>query len=300
MTTAQPTFLKQSRVIAGAPGLFSSPPTRESGNPLNIDYRYNDDLRVRFVGPRRPGCAELSVQQALMALAGLQVGWMRKPKGDKTTNDRISMMLDHRARVTTSYNQLAQAADYRPNTGGCTVVRDAFEVLCSVSVYIGRPEAPTSEDVAAGSLFRTGESLTATAKGSTLSIELCPLLAAAVLGGEGDYVRVSLVEAHKLESNATRLLHHRLHWIDKGQKCDVGLARLTSYIYPEAASSDTQRKRYQRVRAAVMELKQIGWTVKQVGDLYTIGRPDDRPSESVPRGLPCRSRTPSDSVPLDF
>lgn len=300
MTTQQPTFLKQSRVIAGAPGLFSSTPTRASSNPLNIEYLYNDDLRIRFVGPHQPGCAELSVQQALMALAGRQVGWTRKPKTGETGSDRISALLDQRAIVTTSYNELAQAADYRPNTGGCTIVRDAFDVLCSVSVFIGRPEAPTSEDSAAGCLFRNSNRASATEKGSTLSIELCPLLAAAVLGGEGDYVRVSLVEAHRLESNAARLLHHRLHWIDKGERRNLGLAKLTSYVYPDAANSEAQRKRHQRIRAAVRELRQIGWTVKDDGDSYTIGRPDDRPSESVPRSLPSRSHLPSESVPLAF
>lgn len=300
MMAAPPTFLKQSRVIAGAPGLFSSGSTRGPGNSLDIDYRYTDELRFRFVGPHKLGCAELSVQQGLMALAARQVGRMRKPIAGNTTADRIAMMLDHRASVATSYNELAQAANYQPNSGGCTVVRDAFEVLCSVSVYVGRPEAPTSEDVAAGSLFRHGGSPTATCKGSTLCIELCPLLAAAVHGREGDYVRVSLVEAHKLESKLSRLLHHRLHWIDKGQKRDVGLARLTDYVYPETASSDTQRKRHQRVRVAVMALRQVGWTVKKVGDQYTIGRPDDRPSKSVPHGLPGRSHAPSESVPLGF
>jgi hypothetical protein len=300
MMATRPTFLKQSRVIAGAPGLFGSPATRASRNPLSIHYKYNDELRFRFVGPQQLGCAELGVQQALMALAGQQIGWMRKPMADTPAYDRILAMLGQRPSLTTSYNELAQAANYQPNSGGCDIVRSAFEVLCAVSVFIGRPEAPISEDVEMGSLFRSGNGPTARGKGSTLSIELCPLLAAAVLGGDGDYVRVSLVEAHKLESKAARLVHHRLHWINKGQKGDVGLAKLAGYVYPEAASSDTQRKRHQRVRAAVMELRQIGWTVKEVGDIYTVGRPDDRPSGSVPLSLPGRSRPSSRAVTPAF
>lgn len=292
MTAQLPTFAKMSQAIAYVPGLFANTATRAADKLMRIDHVVNSHLRVRFVGPQC-GVPELRVLQALVALAGRSNPRGDAPASNVMTLGHVAALLSARATVCTTYNQLARVAGYQPNTGSSNTVRDALELLYSVSVFVSGTDAH-SMDFEAGRLFtKLSSRSTDREGGGTLEIDLCPVLAAAALGGRGEYVRVDLTEAHKLDSKAARLLHQRLHWVNKGQEADIGIEALTGYVYPAPASAATQRKRHQRVRDAVLELRNIGWTVKRVGDKYTIGRPARTPSVSVAPALPYRSHAPS-------
>lgn len=292
MTTRLPTFAKMSQAIAYVPGLFSNSPTQAADKLMRLDYEVNSRLRVRFVGPQC-GVPELRVLQALVALAGGSKPQDDAPASDAMTLHHVAALLSARAIVRTTYNQLARVAGYQPNTGSSKTIRDALELLYSVSVFVSGTDAQ-SKDFEAGRLFtKLSSRSTDSDRDGTLEIDLCPVLAAAALGGRGEYVRIDLAEAHKLGTKAARLLHQRLHWVNRGQRANIGIEALTGYVYPELASADTQRKRQERVRKAVLELRKAGWTIMRVGDKYTVGRPASKPSDSVARALPDRSRDPS-------
>lgn len=82
-------------------------------------------------------------------------------------------------------------------------------------------------------------------------------------------------QVRALKSDAARLIHQRLcGWIDPGESGRVTIDVLCSYVWPDEASPATMRKRRQKVRKALEELKGIGWTVKEYAKgKYKITRP---------------------------
>lgn len=100
------------------------------------------------------------------------------------------------------------------------------------------------------------------------------VLAAAVHGGRGTYLRTDLLEARRLNSDAARLLHHRLHWINTGCRRDVSLDKMIGYVWSsEEVSASAYRTRRQVLKRALGQLIAIGWSVTSRGDLFHIGRP---------------------------
>ena len=150
-----------------------------------------------------------------------------------------------------------------------------------MAVFVSRANEQSSKEHAAGHLL----SKLSSATGGTLEVELCPVLAAAVLGGRGHYLRVDLTEVRQLKTDPARLLHHRLHWINPGQKGSIGMDKLVGYVWPEPANAATQRKRHERVRNALIEMSALGWSFVKSGEVYTI----KRPAISVTPTLPHRS-----------
>lgn len=117
-------------------------------------------------------------------------------------------MTRHRAALRTTCNQLAQATGYRANSGSAqNAIRTALEKLASVDIAVRSADALDASNISAGRLISSDTSR------RYVDVALGPVLAAAVRGDRGTYLRTDLLEARQLESDAGRLLHHRLHWI---------------------------------------------------------------------------------------
>ena len=84
-----------------------------------------------------------------------------------------------------------------------------------------------------------------------------------------------MTEVRRLNGSITRLLHQRLcAWVDVGQSRTVQLDTLVAYVFPEEASMATHRKRQSRVRKALNELAELGWSISEhAKGRFTIGRP---------------------------
>lgn len=277
---AVPTFSKMAPAIAHAPGLFESLPKGKELPLRKLEYEVGGRL-IRFVGPHM-GATELRVLQALVAIAGPQA-W-RIADGDGSVADPGDEAAQRSELVVaTSYNEIARTCGYQANSGSSnTLIRAALERLFSLSVFLGRADMPQSLDFCAGHLFTHVASRD---EGGLLHIEMNQLLAQAVLGGRGKYLRVSLEEVRKLKTDPARLLHHRLHWINPGEPRTVRVETLMGYIWPTAAVGSTLRTRRQIVHRAMDELAmQLLWSVVRAGDSYSVGRPVYSPTGSLPHG----------------
>ncbi|MFN4360912.1 MAG: replication protein C, IncQ-type [Hylemonella sp.] len=288
-----PSFLKLAPAFAHAPGLFQSIPKGQARQLHDLKYQAGE-FHFRFVGPQF-GPMELRVLQGLTGLAALQT---TQPT-DRVPGDmlkRISSATTQHVVIDTTYNQLARTIGYRENSGSSnTAIRSALERLFMLSVFVGYADSPRSKDFAALHLFnRIGSQETR----GRLVVEMCPVLAAAVLGGRGEYLRVSLDEVRQLQSDVALLLHQRLHWINPGQSGKVGLEKLVAYVWPKQACDSTMRARRRDIRLALEELAAIGWCIEWNGSLCTIGRPDPEPNPAVSTtgGLPYRQRLPAVST----
>lgn len=228
MSADLPDFAKLASTVVHAPGLFLSRPKGARDELMKLNYQVGA-LLYRFVGPQL-GPVELRVLQGLNALAGPQ---NRKPAAlppEAEGANRVLALLRSRAIVRTSYNELARAIGYAPNSGSAhAAIRRALERLFSLAVFVSRADEAGSKDFSAGHLFAR---LHSKESGRTIEVDLCPILAAAVMGGPGEYLRLSLDEVRRLKTDVARLLHHRLHWINAGQERPVLLDTLVGYVWP--------------------------------------------------------------------
>lgn len=283
-----PAFLKLAPAIAHAPGLFQSIPKGAARQLRELKYQAGG-LHFRFVGPQF-GPTELRVLQGLVGLGALQTEQpTEKEPGDLL--QRISCATRKRVVIDTTYNQLARTIGYQVNSGSSnTAIRRALESLFMLSVFVGYADAPRSKDFAAMHLFsRIGSQ----ENGGRLVVEMCPVLAAAVLGGPGQYLRVSLDEVRQLKSDTARLIHQHLHWINPGRISErtVSLEKLVSYVWPNEACASTMRARRREIRLALKELAKIGWNIEWGGSSCTISRPASDSAVSATGDLPYRQRT---------
>lgn len=251
-----PAFARMAPFAAFAPGLFRS--QAKDGRTAFLQLQYQAGaFTYRLAGPEL-GATELRVLQALVALATRQqVRVSNRPAAiSESPLDKVAWLLGKSAQVATTYNEVARAAGYTANSGAVTRrVRVALERMYSVNVFVAVTGNPNSFE--AGRLFTE-----LSGRDDGLVVGICPLLAAALLGVPGNYLRLDMDEARRLKTDAARLLHQRLHWIDAGEGREVGIDTLAGYLWPEAACSATARKRRERVRVALDELeKSLGWSV---------------------------------------
>jgi hypothetical protein len=252
-----PAFARMAQLAAFAPGLFRSQVKDGQTAYLRLEYQAGA-FTYRLVGPEL-GTTELRVLQALVALATRQqVRVSHRPVTAVSDSplDKVAWLLGQSAQVATSYNEVARAAGYVANSGAMTRrVREALERMYCVQVFVSVTGNPKSFE--AGRLFTE-----LSGRDDGLVVGVCSLLAAALLGVPGNYLRLDMHEVRQLRTDAARLLHQRLHWIDAGEGREIGVDTLVGYVWPEPACSSTARKRRERVREALAELEALlGWRV---------------------------------------
>lgn len=268
-------FAKVAPAICHVPDLFVS---RSKGAPdqlMKVTHQMGA-LLYRFIGPQL-GPAELRVLYGLVAMSALQNAPVASAE-DCDSLDKVEVLLSRSASVKTTYNHLAEAIGYQADSGSAQVaIRKALERLFAVAVFVSPADEAGAKDVAAGHLLTQLKSREA---GKTIAVGLCPILAAAVFGGRGEYLRVELDEIRRIKSDPALLLHRRLHYLNPGKKARVvHLDTLVGYVWSEEATANTHCKRRKRVKEAVQELggpgaaDGLGWSVVPSGDSFFIGRP---------------------------
>lgn len=264
-----PAFARMSMAVAHAPSLFQALP--KTGKIEYLELRYDvGPLSYRLVGPQL-GTTELRVLQALVAIATGRQAW-NDPGAVVVSSplDKVAWLLNQSARITTSYNEIARAAGYAANSGAMTRrIRKALERMYGVQVFVAVVGSP--KDFEAGRLFTQ-----LNGRDDGLCVGMCPVLAAAILGTPGGYLRLDMTEVRRLESDAARLLHQRLHWINAGECREVSIDVLCGYIWPEATGNgSTRRGRRRHLRKALDELSlRIGWRCFEVRPgMISIHRP---------------------------
>lgn len=253
-------FAKLPLPFVQAIGLFRSLKPGERNQPLDVTYEA-EDLEYRFTAPSLLGADDMRVMLAVIAIACAQNRSLQLNL-DGTDGDRykkIKTLLGHSLEVRFSYDELAREIGYSGAGSGADItIRNALGRLAATKVVV-MPTGKCPRFFEAGPIFEPVASTDAT---PLIALRLCPLLAFSVLGGPGTYMRVDLVEARKLKTDITRLIHFHLAWLSSKGFGTVGLGTLVSYVYANGpASLDTGRQRQYRVKAAIKEFsEELGWT----------------------------------------
>ena len=255
-----------------APGLFRSLKKGERKvNKLDVLYQYGS-VQLHFKGPEPLGVDDLRVLQGLVALAGPS-GLMLTPAPTTESGRKIRSLLELKDEAESefaiiakgSYGSLAREIGYE-DYDDSRLIRQCIERLWTVSIVM------TSESRRYG--FRLLAQYSSDDRSGELYVALNPRIASAILGA-GRYTRINMQEVRSLKGDPARLIHQRLcGFMRSGESKEVTIDKLCEYAWPDACSQATQRKRHQRARQAIAELRQIGWKcVELLRGRFVVTRP---------------------------
>jgi len=259
-----------------APGLFRSlAPGGRARKKLHVVWKVHGK-RITFDGDEPLGVDDLRVLQALVALAGVGGNGRKKiapaPKTDigrKLRNDLMiaeASMDDDAIAEQTSWRELAATIGLKNHDNAGRRIAEVLDRLAKVSIVVeegGR---------------RQGFHLLAWCRADSavlgVWIALNPLIARAIFG-DGRYVHIDMAEVRAIKKDTTRLLFQRLCGvIDFGKSRRFGLDTLSSYLWPDPpATPGAERKRRQRIKAAMDELKSLNWGARFEAGNWLVTRP---------------------------
>jgi Replication protein C (RepC) len=243
-----------------APGLFRSLKRGErKTHKLDVIYEFGDGQRIEFSGPEPLGADDLRVLQGLVALAG-PCGLVLSPDPKTEGGQQLRLFLEpkwdavqHDALVVKgSYRGLAKEIGYA-DIENSRPIRDCIERLWKVSIIAHFDKKRQG--------YRLLAEYASDDMDGRLYVALNPRITQAIMGN-AQHTRISMDEVRALRSDVARLLHQRLcGWIDSGESRRATVETLCGYVWPEGAKTEAMKKRRQRVRAALDELRGLGWAV---------------------------------------
>ncbi len=266
------TYARHDPAHVLAPGLFRSlGPNDRKRLKLDVTYVHGEDA-LQFTGFEPLGVDDLRILQGLVAMAGKDGLWL-KDEGDPSESAR-QLMLDlftpphelvlagqkpDTLVVRNSFRRLAREIGMAESGQSIKIIRKSIERLFGVTIFVqtGKKRFATRLLSSYASDEGTGD----------LFVALNPRVTAAIMG-DTQYIRIDLDEVRGLKTDPARLIHQRLcGWIDMGRTAKVRIETLAEYAWPVAALTEsTVRKRRAKVRDAMQELRDIGWTVTEGKD----------------------------------
>lgn len=262
-----------------APALFRSLGPRDRKRlKLDVTYIHGDD-QIEFRGHEPLGADDLRVLQGLVAMAGPEGLLLRD---DGTGSDGAQQLLldlftppgaivtaekkPDTLVVRDSFRALARAVGMDEGGASIKQIRKSVERLFGVTIFVERRKKRTGMRLLSAYASDEGS--------GDLYVALNPRIAGAILG-DTQHVRIELAEVRGLESDPARLIHQRLcGWIDPGKTRRATMETLMGYAWPDPPTPAAVRKRRVKVRAAMEELRQVGWSITEDPELtFDIGRP---------------------------
>lgn len=268
------THAKMAQVFVHAPLFRSLEKGQQKKQKLDVAYNVGD-TSFRFWGPEPLGALDLRVLQGLVALATynlplyggvksmLRDGRLRKGRlrldGEAITEKTIAVRF-----LLTSFARLL--GYLRPGQATLTRIRESIERISAVTVVVQRLRSRGSYHLLSGYFEEAAT--------REVVVGLNPIITRAVLR-KNDFLRVDMSEVRALKSDAARLIHSRLHWINHGAQRGVRLETLCGYLYGDyMVSRSALANRKATVRKALRELQKIGWVVTEIRDeTFLVGRP---------------------------
>lgn len=276
MKQAVTTYAKVSRCAVRTSGLFCKASSCEPGRLLDASKEI-DGLLYRFVAPTLLTERELEVLLALTAIACTQEGTYQKAKqfSGPDPMTRARKQLNAKIEIRTSYSMLAR--ELGRSAGGDTwpLISEALARLFTVSTFVKPALMVNWHRFDAGHLL---DALTVKESDDTIAVSLSPVLASAVLGGQGEFIRISMAEVRELRadrSGVARLLHFYLHSLPADEMCSITEDRLMLLVHgSDVAQGSTLRMRIGSLRKAMKRLGLLpGWKTIQEGTTHFVRRP---------------------------
>lgn len=233
--------------------------------PLEVTKEI-DGVRFKFVSPTQLTVDDLDVLVGLVAIAGRQSDSYKtsKQSSGPDAEIRIMKMMSKNVEVRTTYSALARELGRSPGGGTWPLISAALARLIAVTVYAAPTGRTDWRRFIAGHLF---ESLAVDEPTNAIALKLSPVLAAAVLGGPGEFIQLNTGDFRKLKdkSGVARLLYLYLHSFYADQSHEVSTDRLIDVIYGTDIDPDLRRKYRARVNAAMTLIDGLdGWSVKSL------------------------------------
>ena len=174
--------------------------------------------------------------------------------------------------VRTTYSALAR--ELGRSTGGDTwpFIRCALERLTDVTVCVTPVGRTDAYRFIASRLLET---LAVDEHSNSIALQLSPVLAAAVLGGPGEFLQFSTGNFRKLrdKSGLARLLYLYLHSFYAAQSHEVSAGRLIDVLYGPGVEPELHRKYRARVKSAMCRIGELdGWKVEQYASGFKFRR----------------------------
>lgn len=250
---------KVAPILVRIPGLFLVTPSG-ARRPFDVTLE-TQDMTWRFSGDEQLSIGDLEVLLCLIALAGAQSDesyWTTKRQTGRDPVTRLRQMLGREIDVRTTYSELAR--ELKRSAGGATwpFIKQSIDRLCGVCVSV---RSHCGVEVDKASLLRPKDD---ESRGS-IALTLCPVIAAGVLGGPGEYIQVDMEAFRSLQdrSGVSRALYFRLHGRYADQDHLIPIDRLAGLAYGSSIPPDCRRKYRARVRGAAQAIAGLAqWTVE--------------------------------------
>lgn len=241
------TYAKVTPILTRMPGLFLVTP---SGPRRPFDVTLKDgDMTWRLFGPEQLSVGDLEVLLCLIALAGAQSNESYQATKRQKSRDpvtRLRQMLGRAIEVRTTYSELAR--ELKRSAGGATwpFIKDSIDRMSRVWVTV---RSHCGSEVDKAPLLRPMQD---DENRGAAAFTLCPVLAAGVLGGPGEYIQVSMEDFRSLQdrSGVSRALYFRLHGRYADQYHLIRIDRLVELAYGSSVPADSLRKYRARVKGA--------------------------------------------------
>lgn len=264
---------KAAPAVVDMPGLFMiARPTAISPTPQLKAWNQVRDMRFGFTGPTQLTVDDLEVLLGLIALAGIQTNSYRSHRQLTGSNPdtRLRQMLTKQMVVRTTCSQLAK--ELHRSTGGATwpLIKQSIARLSSVRVTIKPIYGTAHGDHILVTPLRTEGS------DGSIALSLSPVLAAAVLGGPGEFVQVDMAVFRSLKdkSGLASALYFRLHYLYTDTEHTVAIDQLVKLVYGDDLPQPNLRKYRSRVKAAMTKIgDRTCWSVKIEKEVCRFRRP---------------------------
>lgn len=299
-------FAQHEPALCLAPGLFQTLSAKSrSAEKLHVVYNFNLSTQLTYTGPEKLGVDDMRILQGLVGFATLTA--KRYEQSTEVPPQDVQRLLVERLKIegnsaepsvqilNTTYPQLAIEVGYSSPSGGSTYTKVAASVARLSQVRVvqlthgdGRFEEQSFQLIAYIEVVSSRK--------RELFVALNPRLSAATQAKAGkQYFRIDLSEARRLRSDATRLLHQRLHWLNPGSKDSLRWETLASYVWhDETDNPHTQKTRLRALKKHLSELRMAGWSVSfDDPGLVDIKRPS---SAVLQRRKQTQSKAPNNVI----
>lgn len=255
------------------PGLFViANPSEESLTPRLSASQKVGQMKYQFTGPEQLTVVDLEVLLGLIALAGVQTHSYKSHRQLTGSNPdtRLRQMLTKQLVVRTTCSELARELDRA--AGGTTwpLLKQSIDRLSDVRVSIKPVYGTSNDDSPLVTRLRPDGSK------DSIALNLSPVLAAAVLGGPGEFIQVNMEVFRSLrdKSGVACALYFRLHSFYAGQDHTVTVDRLVKLVYGDYVPQASLRKYRSRVKAAMLKIRdRARWPAEVENGVCRFHRP---------------------------
>lgn len=268
------THTRHHRELAMMP-IFRPLKRGERKTKRGIDFRYAiKGGTVHLQSIDLLGIDDQSLFFELLALAGIKRNdrglLPLEPAGpigkELRAKIRIEGLIDDIQKISTTERDLAHCLGIHGTSVTWGLIREGLKRLQGVSFHY---KMETGEEY--------GSNLLSWHKdfGGIIHVALNPLNTLAILS---QHVRIDLTERKMIGSEYGKAAHAWLcSWLRPGKEASLLPQTLGEHVWPTPATESECRKRLWKMRMFLRkELANIGWSVKETGEIFRIGRPKSR------------------------